>query len=187
VSRGKSPKYGQGSGLFSLNQKCIRWNYINTSFGKEIKSDWFRKIDIDFLTQEEDILVNSTGEGTIGRSAIVNEMSKNMIFDSHVLRVRKIICINTRFFISVINSDFGQSKIDDSKGAKSTNQTELGVMKLRNIVVPMPPFIEQNEIVTRLENLMQKCDEAEKAIEDSLNTSNLLTKSILAEAFKGSD
>lgn len=60
-------------------------------------------------------------------------------------------------------------------------------MNLRNIVVPMSPFIEQNEIVTRLENLMQKCDESEKAIEDSLDTSNLLTKSILTEAFKGSD
>ncbi len=51
------------------------------------------------------------------------------------------------------------------------------------LVVSLPPLEEQKAIASKLQTLMQKCDEAEKAIEDSFDTSNLLTKSILAEAF----
>ena len=184
VNRGKSPKYDEGSNAFSLNQKCVRWNYIDTIFAKEIKSDWLSKIDKSFLTQVGDILVNSTGEGTIGRSAVVDEISNKMIFDSHVLCFRGIGSINTKFFTSVINSSFGQFQINESKGAKSTKQTELGVTNLRNIFSPLPPLSEQLAIVSKLQTSMQKLDEAEKQIENSLETSKLLTKAILTEAFQ---
>jgi type I restriction enzyme S subunit len=183
VNRGKSPKYDQGSNAFSLNQKCVRWDYIDTIFAKEIKSDWLIKIDKSFLTQVGDILVNSTGEGTIGRSAVVDEISNKMIFDSHVLCFRGVSFIKAKFFTSVINSSFGQFQINESKGAKSTKQTELGVTNLRNIFSPLPPLPEQLAIVSKLQTLMQKLDEVEKQIEKNLAFSKQLSKVILAEAF----
>jgi type I restriction enzyme, S subunit len=93
-------------------------------------------------------IVNSTGEGTIGRSAIVDKESANLFFDSHVLRLRSYV--EPHYIISLINSDFGQSQINDFKGAKSTKQTELGVSNLSNLIIPLPPVAEQREIVSRV-------------------------------------
>ena len=58
------------------------------------------------------------------------------------------------------------------------------VLRVKNIVVPLPSISEQRIILFKIEKLMQKLDEAEKAIEQSLKTSELLTKTVLAEAFK---
>ncbi|MBE0573606.1 restriction endonuclease subunit S, partial [Candidatus Dojkabacteria bacterium] len=64
--RGKSPRYKDGTSSFILNQKCNRWNEIDMNFVKTVDEDWLKSIDYRFLTKEGDVLINSTGEGTIG-------------------------------------------------------------------------------------------------------------------------
>jgi type I restriction enzyme S subunit len=59
----------------------------------------------------------------------------------------------------------------------------VSVNLFKTIKIPLPPLLEQLAIVSKLQTLMQKLDEAEKQIEKSLETSKLLTKAILAEAF----
>jgi type I restriction enzyme S subunit len=61
----------------------------------------------------------------------------------------------------------------------------VSVNIFKTIKIPLPPLQEQQAIVSKLQTLMQKLDEAEKQIEKSFETSKLLTKAILAEAFKG--
>ena len=61
----------------------------------------------------------------------------------------------------------------------------VSVNVFKTIKIPLPSLSEQLTIVSRLQTLMQKINEAEKQIEKSLETSNLLTKAILVEAFKG--
>lgn len=183
VKRGKSPKYDKNSNIFALNQKCVRWDYVDTSFAKEVKQDWLNSIDSDFLTKEGDLLVNSTGEGTIGRSAIVDHESAGMIFDSHVLCFKKLGDFLTRFAMILINSQFGQRQIDNSKGAKSTKQTELGVGNLRNLLFPLPPRAEQREIVTKAERLMGYVSQLEEKIAQNTNSAETLMQVFLGEVF----
>ncbi|MBV5278228.1 MAG: restriction endonuclease subunit S, partial [Campylobacteraceae bacterium] len=64
VFRGKSPKYKEQTGSKILNQKCIRFNAIEVKHAKSVDSNWLNKVDSTFLTRENDILINSTGDGT---------------------------------------------------------------------------------------------------------------------------
>ncbi len=184
ITRGKSPEYEVKSNVFSLNQKCVRWDYIDTEFVKEVKKSWLDGIDSNFLTKVGDILVNSTGEGTIGRSAIVDEKSAEMIFDSHVLCFKKLGNVVSKFAMFLINGQFGQRQINDSKGAKTTKQTELGVENLRNIIIPIPPFAEQKAIVAKIEKLMEHVSELEEKIKQNKQDAEMLMQSFLVEAFK---
>jgi type I restriction enzyme S subunit len=87
ITRGKSPKYSE-TGLFKmLNQKCVRWFSIDKSYAKAIEKEWFETVKEDFIVRSGDILVNSTGEGTIGRSAIADFEVDGFIFDSHILKL----------------------------------------------------------------------------------------------------
>ncbi len=63
------------------------------------------------------------------------------------------------------------------------NSPSITNTQFENTLIPLPPLSEQLAIVSKLQTSMQKLDEAEKQIEKSLETSKLLTKAILAEAF----
>ncbi len=180
--RGKSPKYNDTSSDKALNQKCVRWGYIDLEYGKSIDSKWLNSIDKFFLSAINDLLVNSTGEGTIGRSALVGISSTGYIYDSHVLLFRPILS-EAYYLMNVINSIFGQSQIEDSKGAKSTKQTELGIDKLRCLKIPLPPLEEQKAIVEKIENIFAVCNELEEQIKASKTNTEALTGTILKEAF----
>lgn len=84
VSRGITPKYTDDSTQIVLNQKCIRDHYIDVSLGRQHKP----KVINEKWLQYGDLLINSTGEGTLGRAAQVWFMPKNMTVDSHVTIVR---------------------------------------------------------------------------------------------------
>ena len=105
--RGKSPKYTEVSSKFILNQKCNRWNSIDFSFVKSVDEDWYNNIDEDFFTKEGDILVNSTGEGTIGRATYITKNYEGLIYDSHMLLLRLNRSIyNPILFVDLFNSPF---------------------------------------------------------------------------------
>ena len=84
VSRGIAPKYDDDSAQIVLNQKCIRDHYIDISLGRRHKP---KTINEKWL-QYGDLLINSTGEGTLGRAAQVWFIPENMTVDSHVTVVR---------------------------------------------------------------------------------------------------
>jgi restriction endonuclease S subunit len=150
VFRGKSPKYDLSSTVFILNQKCVRWNNIELKYAKKVNLAWLNKIDKYKFTKEGDILINSTGEGTIGRATCITNQFKNLLYDSHILLLRvnqKII--NPIYLTLLINSKFGQEQINQIKSAQSTKQTELGINNLKKIKFPIPNIEIQNQIVTQ--------------------------------------
>ncbi len=182
VIRGKSPVYSDNSTLIVLNQKCIRWFYIDTSWGKSVSDKWLSSISADFFTENGDILINSTGEGTIGRAAIVRDSAKGLLFDSHVLKYSSEI--NDEYSLYCLNSIFCQNQVEESKGAKTTKQTELGVDNLSNFIIPIPPLVEQEAIVDRVEKLISMVDELEKQVFERKEQSEQLLLAVLREAFE---
>ena len=160
VFRGKSPKYDKNGKSLIINQKCNRWNYIEIEHSKTVNDSWYNKIDIKFFTQEGDILINSTGEGTIGRATYLNKSNAGLLYDSHILLLRlDKEFVNPLFFTYLFNSEYGQSQVENIKSAQTTKQTELGVSNLKKISFPLPPIKTQNELaqtVFDIENQIQE-------------------------------
>ena len=84
VSRGIAPQYTDDSVQIVLNQKCIRDHYIDISLARRHNP----KVINEKWLQYGDLLINSTGEGTLGRAAQVWFVPDNMTVDSHVTIVR---------------------------------------------------------------------------------------------------
>ncbi len=186
ITRGKGPIYLEGSACRIINQKCIRWGVIDLKYSKEVDPNWFDNLSSKYLAAKGDVLVNSTGEGTIGRATVVDSEAFGLPFDSHVLAIKpdraKVV---PEYLMYFINSPLGQSKIEDSKGAKTTKQTELGVKKLGGIGIPAPSLITQHSIVTYLDSLQAKVDELKKLQIETEKELEELVPSILDKAFKG--
>lgn len=87
IRRGISPKYTEESGTQVLNQKCIRNQKI--SFEDSRRHQAIMDDNDERLLKPFDVLVNSTGVGTLGRVAYVKRLAeKKTTVDSHVSIVR---------------------------------------------------------------------------------------------------
>jgi type I restriction enzyme S subunit len=145
INRGVSPKYVE-SGTVILNQKCIRDNRINYSECKYTSSE--KKVSIEKYLQELDILVNSTGTGTLGRTAQIKSLNKDTLVDTHITIVRANNKMVDPVFVAYQISLKEPEIISLGKGA--TNQQELGRDELGSIIVNLPPLPTQKRIAAIL-------------------------------------
>lgn len=181
VFRGKSPKYSEDSDNFILNQKCIRWNYIEIVHSKKVQKNWYENIDNKFFTKKNDILINSTGDGTIGRASIIYKDYTNLIYDSHILLLRvNEEKINPLFLTYFINSSLGQDQIANIKSAVATKQTELGLTNLKNIQFILPDITIQNEIALYIDSEKK---EIHKLLTNSLKNKEIALLTFEREIF----
>lgn len=165
IMRGKSPAYDKTSTQYMLNQKCIRWNNIDTQYAKTVSANWLQSVNKECLTQEGDVLINSTGEGTIGRASVVTKAHEGLLYDSHVLLLRlNKEKIDPKYFTLVFNSRYGQEQVNNVKSAKTTKQTELGIENLKKIQIPIPPLNTQREIVAKLYAMYEEIADLQNTI-----------------------
>ena len=144
LRRGISPKYTEVDGVRVVNQRCIRNHSIDYSICR-LNDAIIRKVEGRYL-EVGDVLVNSTGVGTLGRMAQVSYLDKPTVVDSHVTVVRP----NTEL---VKPYTFGRLMLSieplvESMGLGSTGQTELSRVHLGELIVCIPP-IELQELVEK--------------------------------------
>lgn len=135
LSRGISPKYIEQGGIRVLNQKCVRDRQVSAREARrhdpEVRSVVGRGLEIG------DILVNSTGVGTLGRVAQVLELDEPTIVDSHVAIVRADANETTRNYLGMALMH-RQPEIE-ALGEGSTGQTELSRARLGALQILSPP------------------------------------------------
>lgn len=148
ICRGKSPVYAAQGTSVILNQKCNRKNEIDLQYAKRVNDAWLSAIPAHFLTRKGDLLINSTGEGTLGRaSVIVSDAHAGLAYDSHLLLLRvnpDAVCPSLLAYL--FNSSFGQAQVNLYKSAQATKQTELGIENTLKLQFPLPPLPVQQEI-----------------------------------------
>ena len=136
LSRGISPKYVEDGGIIVINQKCIRDFSLDLSKARR-HDPAQRKIDGREL-KKGDILVNSTGVGTLGRVAQVLSLEQPVIVDSHVTVIRADESLTWNYLgLSIMRR---QAEIE-GMGEGSTGQTELSRGKLAALKLLLPPIV----------------------------------------------
>ena len=155
ISRGISPKYTEKEILSVINQKCIRDGKINYDLCRWHNNE-VKRISEEKKLQNKDILVNSTGVGTLGRIAQIDMDVTHLTCDSHVTIVRpdsSKIDPNYLGAFMFLNQD----RIEEL-GHGSTGQTELSKHILGNVEVPQLCPSEQYFVGNLFRNLSQEID-----------------------------
>jgi type I restriction enzyme, S subunit len=130
VGRGISPIYDNTANCLVINQKCIRDGKLNLTPARRQA----KKVPQEKMVKEGDILINSTGVGTLGRVAQVLETIPNCTVDSHVSIVRPKE--HAEFFGRTL------LELEDyftAQGVGSTGQTELSRERIASTQVLVPP------------------------------------------------
>ena len=143
VSRGITPKYTDNSTQIVLNQKCIRDHYIDVSLGRQHKP----KIINEKWLQYGDLLINSTGEGTLGRTAQVWFTPENLTVDSHVTIVR---AKNQLLLFYIGLWGITHEREIEALHTGSTGQTELPRDRVKAMELNLP----DNDTLTRFNSVI---------------------------------
>jgi type I restriction enzyme S subunit len=155
LNRGAAPAYTETGGLLVLNQKCVRDQRVTFDLARRTDSER-KPVADERLLRPLDILVNSTGVGTLGRVAQVRELPEPATFDSHVTVIRpdprEVDPLYLGMAIRSIESDI------EKLGEGSTGQTELARDRLGAFTVHVPSREEQQAIAHILGTLDDKIE-----------------------------
>ena len=110
--------------------------------------------------------------------------TKNLFLNQRVgcFRFPKLISSN---FINILLKDnkLIEPIFESSTGA--ANQANIGITALREMIFPLPPLHEQEQIVSKFEELMAFCDGLEQSIKESQGYNEMLLQQVLREALQG--
>jgi type I restriction enzyme S subunit len=154
ITRGIAPKYSDNSDQTVVNQKCIRNHTIDLSLArthtpKAINEKWLKF---------GDLLINSTGDGTLGRVAQVWFAPKALTVDSHVTIVRpareELIfyiglwgILHEKEIESLHTGSTGQTELprDRVKKLKLLLPDNISLSRFNSIIAPMASTIISNQ------------------------------------------
>lgn len=140
ISRGTAPVYVEHSEVLAIGQRCVSTTGFVPDFARPHSHRAMRNV---LRPDFGDVLLNSTGTGTIGRSAVFNSPG-TFIVDGHVTLMRpRAEVADSRWLNSVLCTPSFQRHLERFCYAGSTNQLELSRTPLRVSRLPTPHIDEQ--------------------------------------------
>ena len=174
LSRGISPTYDdEGGDSTVINQKCIR----NQRLSLEPARRQSKPIPQDKRIRFGDVLINSTGVGTLGRVAQVYEDLDQCTVDTHVTIVRPKADTDVDFFgcaLLLKQEDF------ERLGIGATGQTELSRAAIGEVKISIPPESLQKRFGTLAHSMRTAANTLSKQTENLRRSRDLLLPRLLS-------
>ena len=166
IRRGKSPTYIDESGTLVFAQKCnTKYSGIDVGLALFLDESILGRYPNDEYMQDGDVVINSTGTGTLGRVGIYhttdNHRGLPIVPDSHVTVIRAAHSIQSIYVYAFMKAN--QSKLE-KEGEGSTNQKELKPLTLKEMLIPMPPYSEQERIAATITAAFSTITAMEKSL-----------------------
>lgn len=140
--------------------------------------------DKDFVALGDLLLIRTNGsKDLIGRAAIVRDsLREKYSFASYLIRFRLVGDETIWSWVSVAwDSDMLRSNIE-SRAATTAGQYNVSLSGLADLAVPLPPLVEQIEIVREVERRLSAADRLAVSLEQQLTRARVTRQSILQEA-----
>lgn len=165
MSKGITPKYVESSSVLVINQACIHWD------GQRLGNIKYHNEEIPVrkrILESGDVLLNATGNGTLGRCCVFVCPSDNNTYinDGHVIALstdRAVILPEVLNAYLSLNDT--QAEIYRQYVTGSTNQVDIVFSDIKKMKVPVPSMDEQILFVEVLKQADKSKFELKQCIE----------------------
>jgi restriction endonuclease S subunit len=147
IKRGTQPEYSKDeTNYYALNSVCILDGDIDFSNSRYVSEEFYLN-NTDSSFWFKDVLVNSTGVGTLGRVAIIWDKNKKGIVDPHITRIRVIKnnLLLPEYIFQFLRSLYGQFQIERLYHG-SSGQIEIYPYDFMLIKIPILSGAIQDQI-----------------------------------------
>jgi type I restriction enzyme, S subunit len=163
---------------------------VNIRDGRMDASDlkYVDRVGIDvraFTVEPGDILFNRTNSAELVGKAAVFDLDLEAVFASYLVRVR---CdehlVDSRYLCGWINSPWGRRWARTVR-TDCSNQSNINVSRLQRMPVPVPPLVEQREIVRRIDELLALAAAIDRRVAAAEAGAERTRRVVLAKALRG--
>lgn len=192
IQRGKSPKYSPIKKFPVVAQKCNQWSGFSIEKAQFIEPDSLASYGFERILQDNDLMWNSTGLGTLGRMAIykveVNPYGL-AVADSHVTVIRPFKQLVLPEYLYFYFANPTVQKVIHNQADGTTKQKELATATIKAYLTPIPPLKEQRRILAKLSEVLSIVQNYGEIYGESVAMQDAfaarLKKSILQQAVQG--
>lgn len=147
---------------------------------KYIDEETFKLIR-NYTISTQDVYISIAG--TIGKVGIIPDDLDGANLTENAAKITNMRGIEKNFLLWLLESEIAQSQMRDS--TISTTQPKLALFRIENVKFPLTPLAEQHRIVSRIESLFAKLDEAKEKAQAVVDGFELRKSAILHKAFTG--
>jgi type I restriction enzyme S subunit len=159
--------------------KLSFWENKPTYVSKEYHSSKMKRS----LTVPGDVLTNIVGP-PLGKVSVVSSKIHEWNINQAIARFRCGPDLMPSFLAIYLQSCQAQSWLE-STSKTTTSQINLSISNCRLLPIPIPPFLEQKQIVAEVERRFSVLDQVEATVTASLARCGMLRQAILKRAFGG--
>lgn len=143
----------------------------------------YMKGNADKLIRENDILMSTANSRElVGKTSFVHLLTEEMTFGGFIMAIRSKI--NPKYLFYFLRLQFLNGKFMGNS-TQTTNIANINSTSLGETETPIPPFDEQQRIVSRIESLFAKLDEAKEKAQEVVDGFDTRKAAILHKAFSG--
>lgn len=135
ITRGYTKNYVEKSNLINLNQKVNKGQNLEKQYYKYLDEN--QDIPKNRYVRKNDILLNSLGQGTLGRVHLFEENVNNVVIDQHISILRTGARISPYYLYYLLSSNEYQNKIENSVTG-TTGMLMLNISVVRSFKIPVP-------------------------------------------------
>jgi type I restriction enzyme S subunit len=186
VTKGSSPGW-QGfeyieSGVPFVRSQNVRWGTLDLSDLAYLPFE-FNETHANSIIHIGDVLLNLVG-ASVGRAAIAAKEIENANCNQAVGIIRLVQDgVINRYLMLYFLSPQTQHHIHATKADFA--RANFNLDDIKPMIVPIPPLIEQQEIVRHVESMFKLADAIEKRVATATVRAEKLTQAILAKVFRG--
>ena len=143
-------------------------------------------LDGCMVAQDDILIIRTNGSRSlIGRAASVDVVSQPTAFASYLIQLRvDRQLLRPAYLVAVLAAPQLRARIEQL-AATTAGQYNISLSKLRALSIPLPPLVEQDNLLQVLDHQASLVREGELAVKDSLVRSARLRSAILTSAFSG--
>jgi type I restriction enzyme M protein len=148
IRRGRQPRYVPHGSILVINSKHVGRQLLNIEEAERTDEEFYQHTP-QARTQLGDVLLNSTGLGSIGRANCVLHSARTVV-DNHVtvIRVAAAAC-DPAYLAAFLNSQLGMMQTEQWLSG-SSGQIELYPTAIARFLIHLPPLQVQQDIGQRV-------------------------------------
>lgn len=166
-----------------IKVSAVSWDSFlenqNKLYSKTEPDDTTAKIENgDFLISRA-----NTSE-LVGKSVVVKNISKNLLLSDKTIRFKFSSNVSSEFLNFCNNLKYARDYYAKMGTGSSPSMKNITRVHMNNLVIPLPPYSDQNFILKRIEQIQLICDQLEESIKQSQQQNEQLLQQVLREALE---
>jgi type I restriction enzyme S subunit len=143
------------------------------------------RVDPSILIRSGDFLLSRANTiELVGACVVVKNVTKSVMLSDKTLRL-SFGGVNKIFYLHYLRSRMGRNEIERRSTGNQESMRNIGQDRIRNIIVPLCGSQEMEELVVRLDEMLNDASSLDGVITREIERISLMRQSILKMAFSG--